>query len=463
MAEIDMIRTTEEISDISIKAAFEEWRDRIPRLEALDRAYRTGQDGDETEYAINKCKYIADTKTSYTCAIPPSYDTDQDDEAAERIVEVYKDQIKEQTDQTLTAYCSRYGRAFELVYMDVKDGVLVPDSEAISPLDAFVAYDSRLKPDSVFGAVHYTKEKPDGTKVHYLDVYDRSDKTTWTMSDAGSLSWVKGESVPHGFERVPLIEYRNNSEALGDFEAVLPIQKAINRVLTDRVQDKDRFAGAYLISKGFWLGDDDEEVSESITKLKDQRVIGLPKDADLSYLTKSFDESSVQVLVDDLTSELHTISQIPDLSDENFAANASGVAMRYKLLGLSNLCEAFLMQHRKGFIRRCKLYSTGLFGRPDAVDISRMRCVFRFNLPSDEAYEAQALQQYLSMGILSRRTAMQICPYVEDVAQEEARIEEELQADAERTMRAGDDLIQRDAMIMLGEEAEAEDDGDEEL
>jgi len=454
MAEIDMIRTSDEVTDKSIKAAFDEWTARLPRLEALDRAYRTGQVGDAVDYAVNKCRYISDTKTAYTCAIPPSYDTDGDDEAAERIVEVYKDEVKEQTDQVITSYCSRYGRAFELVYMDVKQGELVPDSEAISPLDAFVAYDGALKPDSVFGAVHYTREREDGTKVHYLDVYDRSDRTTWSMSDERTLAWVKGESVPHGFERVPLIEYRNNGEALGDFEAVLPIQEALNHVMTDRVQDKDRFAGAYLVSKGFWLGDDDDEVEESMTRLKDQRVIGLPRDADLSYLTKSFDEGSVQVLVDDLTAELHTISQIPDLSDESFAANASGVAMRYKLLGLSNLCEAFLMQHRKGFVRRCKLFSTGLFGRPDAIDVSRMRCVFRFNLPSDEAYTAQALQQYLAMGILSRRTAMQSCPYVEDVAQEEERIEEEAQADIERTMRAGDDLIQRDAMIMLGEEIE---------
>ena len=126
--------------------------------------------------------------------------------------------------------------------------------------------------------------------------------------------------------------------------------------------------------------------------------------------------------------------------------------MRYKLLGLTNLCEAYLVQHRKGFVRRCKLFSVGLFGRKDAVDVSRMRCVFRFNLPVDEAYEAQALQQYMAMGVLSRRTAMQSCPYVEDVAQEEERIAQEAEADDRRLIAAGDDLIQREALSMLGDE-----------
>lgn len=455
MTETDMIRTSEEVTDVSIKAAYREFEDRCDRLRALDKAYRTGQVGEPVEYPVNKCRYISDTKTAYTCAIPPTYDTDEDDENAERIVEMFRDEVKEQTDQAITSLCSRFGRAFELVYLVERDGQLVPDSEAVSPLDAFVAYDGALKPDSVFGAVHYVRERENGTAIHYLDVYDRTERTTWTQGESGK-GWSKGESVPHGFDRVPLIEYRNNSEAFGDFEGVMPIQEALNHVLTDRVIDKDKFAEAYLVSKGFWFGDTAEEVKESITRLKDQKVIGLPKDADLSFLTKAMDESSVQVLVDDLTAELHTISQIPDLSDESFAANASGVAMRYKLLGLSNLCEAFLVQHRKGFVRRCKLYSVALYGRKDAVDVSRMRCVFRFNLPVDEAYEAQALQQYMAMGVLSRRTAMQSCPYVEDVAQEEERIAQEAEADDRRLIAAGDDLIQREALSMLGDE-----DGDE--
>ena len=81
-----------------------------------------------------------------------------------------------------------------------------------------------------------------------------------------------------------------------------------------------------------------------------------------------------------------------------------------------------------------------------------MRCVFRFNLPVDYAYEAQALQQYMAMGVLSKRTAMQSCPYVEDVAQEEERIASEQSEYDRRMIQAGDDLVQRDALLMLGDE-----------
>ena len=157
--ESDMIRTSEEVTERSVKAAYQEWKGRLERLRRLDRAYRTGQVGDATEYVVNQCRYISDTKAAYTCGIPPAYTCDEGDTAAEAAISVMADEVKEQTDQTITSLCSRYGRAFELVYLrEARDGSLVPDSEAVSPLDAFVAYDGAIKPDSVFGAVHYVRE-----------------------------------------------------------------------------------------------------------------------------------------------------------------------------------------------------------------------------------------------------------------------------------------------------------------
>ena len=47
--------------------------------------------------------------------------------------------------------------------------------------------------------------------------------------------------------------------------------------------------------------------------------------------------------------DIHKFSMIPDLTDENFAANASGVAMKYKLFGLEQLGhgQGTLVQRRR--------------------------------------------------------------------------------------------------------------------
>ena len=40
-----------------------------------------------------------------------------------------------------------------------------------------------------------------------------------------------------------------------------------------------------------------------------------------------------------IVTDIHKISGVPDMSDESFAGNASGVAMKYKLLNLEQITK----------------------------------------------------------------------------------------------------------------------------
>ena len=450
----DIIRTPTEITSKSLLNAYNHFIGRLHRLMFLDRAYDTGQATEEFLPCVsNYCKYISDTKSSYVAGNPPQYTAAEGDEKAEQIVELFRRQTKEEVDQKLVSDASIYGRAFEVCYCEEEDGVLVPKSAAISPLHCFVAYDFSLNPDSVFGAVHYEEKNENNTVTHYLDVYDKVNITRYKLN-SGSFSVII-DSRPHGFDRVPIIEYRNNPTMRGDFEPVMSLQNAINRVLSDRVKDKTRFANAVLMAKGVSFGDDEEEVEENMGKIKDFQYISIPKDADLSYLVKTFDEASVQILMDDIKADLHKISRIPDLSDQAFASNSSGVAIKFKLQGLNNLAQSLVAQFNKAFKRRCKLFSYVLYGSVDAIEVESMRLVFRFDIPADIINEANALNTYIQAGILSRRTAMENCPYVEDVAIEEKRIEAEKDSDLERSLRSEMDPM-ADTMSSEDEDVEAD-------
>lgn len=452
----DIIRTPDEITPKSLKNAYDRFIERVGRLMVLDRAYDTGQIGTVPLPCVsNYCKYISDTKSSYVAGNPPQYTSSEEDEKAEDILDLFRHQTKEEVDQKLVSDASIYGRAFEVCYCEEDNGALVPKSAAISPLHCFVAYDFTLDPDSVFGAVHYAEKDENNTEHHYLDVYDKANVTRYKL-DSGAFSMVV-ESRPHGFDRVPIIEYRNNSTMRGDFEPVMSLQNAINHVLSDRVKDKNRFASAVILAKGVNFGDDEEEVEESLGKIREFQYISIPKDADLSYLVKTFDEASVQILVDDIKSDLHKVSRIPDLSDQAFASNSSGVAIKFKLQGLNNLAQSLIAWFNKGFKRRCKLYSYVLYGSADAVDVSSMRIVFRFDIPADIINEANALKTYIESGVLSRRTAMENCPYVEDVTIENERIESEKDADLERSLRGETDPM---ANTMSPEDEDVEEETD---
>jgi len=456
----DIIRTPPEITPKSIRNAFNQFKARLDRLAAIDRAYDTGQCAiDEYACVSNYCKYICDTKTSYVAGNPPQYTAGEGDEKAEEVIDLYRHQTKEEVDQKLVNDCSIYGRAFEVCFCEEKNGTLVPKSAAISPLHCFVAYDTTIDPDSVFGAIHYEEVDEDNKRTHYLDVYDAINITRYKL-DNNTFSQVM-EARPHGFDRVPITEYRNNATMRGDFEPVMSLQNAINQVLSDRVTDKNRFASAVIVAKGVTFGDDREEVEENMGQIKEMAYLAIPKDADLSYLVKTFDENSVQVLIDDIKSDLHKISRIPDLSDQAFASNSSGVAIKFKLQGLNNLAQSLIAQFNKGYKRRCKLYSYILFGDADAVDVENMRIVFRFDIPADIINEANALNTYIEARILSRRTAMENCPYVEDVTIEEERLAVETKLDMERQQQMEMDFLQNNLGNKVREQLDAEEEVEE--
>ena len=81
-----------------------------------------------------------------------------------------------------------------------------------------------------------------------------------------------------------------------------------------------------------------------------------------------------------LSEDIHKFSMVPDLTDEQFAANASGVAMRYKLLGLEQLTGVKERYFREGLRCRVRLFAhyLALLGDreivPDGQLLPQLRC-----------------------------------------------------------------------------------------
>lgn len=148
------------------------------------------------------------------------------------------------------------------------------------------------------------------------------------------------ESVPHYFGAVPLTEYWNNACERGDFERVLPLIDAYDLLQSDRVNDKQQFADALLVLTGVMglTAPEDGDGRTPGERLRQDKTLALPDStARVEWLTKETHESDADVLRRALSEDIHKFSMVPDLTDEQFAANASGVAMRYKLLGLEQL------------------------------------------------------------------------------------------------------------------------------
>lgn len=431
-----------------IKRAYDQWRSYQPRFQTLEDYYIGNQAINRKEEGAricgNMCKYIADTITGYMTGNPITYACDETDGNANMIVGLLNRQDSSQVDSEIIKTMSIYGRAFRLVY-HADDEDLTPKSTVFTPREAFVAYTGTTEPDSVFGAVVYHTTEDDGSETYMMDLYGRHDVQRWTSKNPDGGWQPIGEPRIHRFGRVPLIEYKNDVQYLSDIEGIISLQDAYNQIMSDRQDDKDAFADAMLLLSGFALGVDAEEINEGKDKLKKQRVLQMTDGSmTAQWLTKTLNEADVQVLADALVSDMHKFARVPNLSDEQFSQNASGVAMQFKLFGTDILAGNKARNFQKGQTRLFKLYDAALHNATasldytSSIDFTTMRCIFRFSIPTDMNYEAQSLATYKAAGIVSDETLMENCSLVENIQIEKERIAEQNKAtlDHERALYA---------------------------
>jgi SPP1 family phage portal protein len=77
---------------------------------------------------------------------------------------------------------------------------------------------------------------------------------------------------------------------------------------------------------------------------------------------------------------------VPNMSDQNFVGNSSGVAIRYKLLAFEQNIKNKERYMEKGLMERFKLYNRFLVTKSKMaeVPIEEVDAVFKRNLPSND-------------------------------------------------------------------------------
>ena len=168
---------------------------------------------------------------------------------------------------------------------------------------------------------------------------------------------------------------------MGDFEPVISLIDAYNLLQSDRINDKEQLVDAILCMYGMDFDNDQAEM------LKTSRMLAnLPVDGKVEYLIKTLQEADVDILRQNIESDIHKISMVPNMSDENFVGNSSGVAIRYKLLAFEQNIKNKERYMEKGLMERFKLYNHFLttISKMSEVPVEEVEAVFKRNLPSND-------------------------------------------------------------------------------
>jgi SPP1 family phage portal protein len=305
-----------------------------------------------------------------------------------------------------------YGRGVELVYADSQAR---PRTASVSPQNAFVVYADDVEGLPIFGVYRLTSLDSNGaTAYKSIYVYTPSEIIEYSVEDGYANAEIN--RVQHNFDYVPLVEYWNNSYQTGDFEGVVSLIDAYDVLQSDRVNDKEQFADALLVITGVTgFASDPDDTRSAAQRLKEEGTMSLPDvGAKAEYLIKQLNEADTDILRVSIKQDIHKFSHVPDLSDENFAGNSSGVAMKYKLLGLEQLTKIKERWFREGLRWRLRLF-TGFLSLKGSlsIDPDAVQMQFRRSLPVNDLEIAQMVQ--MLSGLVPAKTLLSQVPFIENV------------------------------------------------
>ena len=372
-------------------------------------------------------QYITDTAVGYLLGKPVAYTT-EDKNLLETITDIFRYNDEADNNTTLAKMASIYGYAYEIMYLDKNAR---PRFKAIDPSELIVCYDNTLEENIVLAIRYYDEVVRNNDleeTVTRLEVYTKP-----TENDKGEIiangkiirGTIRLESITledeedYYFNDIPVNVYINNDELYGDFEKVLSLIDAYDQSQSDTANDFELFTNCMLVINGELIDDEQAE------NLNDVNLIQfLNSDSNAKYLIKDIQDTALENYKNRLNEDIHRFSFVPNMADKEFSSNASGIAMKFKLMGLENLIGVKEAKFKKGLMRRIELLCAYAKMKNNS-DYSYLAIepVFTRNTPNNELELSQIMQNLT--GILSEETIIGMSPRVSDIQAEIERKEKE--------------------------------------
>lgn len=364
----------------------------------------------DNRIAVNFAKYIVDTMNGFFIGHPIKLQVDDENEAVKKYVELL-DQYNDQDDNNaeLSKICSIYGKGYEMYYVDEIGNIGIT---YLSPMDAFMIYDdSVLRRERFFVRLYV-----DSNQVLHGSISDEA-RVRWFVIK-GKLIWEEEDKI-HGFDGVPATEYVENEERTGIFEPVLTMIDAYNKAISEKANDVDYFADAYLKVLGSKLDDDD------VKHIRDDRIINFEGDIErliVEFLQKPDGDTTQEHLIDRLEKLIFQISMVANISEENFGTS-SGIAMKYKLQAMSNLEKTKERKFTSGMNRRYRLIFSNPVSGMKKDDWVKIHPHFTPNFPANVQEESEIARNL--EGIVSQETQLGVLSIVDNVQDEIKKLDSE--------------------------------------
>lgn len=430
----------------------------LPRLQKLENYYNANNEiknrvmkdvsKPNNKIANAYASYITDTLVGYFIGEPITY-TSNDDVLLQDLNMMFEYNDEADENAELAKNASIYGVAYEMLYLSEEDKMI--RFKALNPKEVIPIFDKTIEQNLL-------------AVIRYYDDYDYVENKTFTIVEVIDNvkvrrlrldnSFTQLDEYQHYFSMVPVAIFKNNEDETGDFEQVISLIDAYDKMESDSLNDFEYFVDAYLALYGYNADSDD------VAKMKENRVLLMDEGTSAEWLVKQTSDTYVENMKNRLDKDIHKFAKCPNMSDQEFASNASGVAIKFKLLGTENLVSIKERKFKRGLQQRLELMSMINNVLREGFDWRAIDIIFTRNIPSNDTDIANMVNTLKD--IVSEETLLAQIPFVDDVQTELEKLKAEREENKELNPFFQSGLnYQTDAMINSENKNEKEENPEE--
>ena len=377
--------------------------------------YKTIQDASKPNNKIvtNLPEFVTSIRVGYFSGEPIVFNT-ENEELDIKLTDILESADFNDVNTSLDEISAIYGHAFLMMWID-EEGATRFSAE--SPENCFIVHSNTLDRKPIAGVryLEYQDEKDTIT-----DIYLYLDNEIITIRKSGDSHQII-DSQPNYFGGIPMIEFIENNSRKGCFEDAISIVDAIESVLSGTVNELEYFDNAYLHLKNL-----SATTNEDIQEMKNNRVLLTEDEGQAEFLTKTVNDAYIQNTLDRLTNDFHKLTKTPNISDESFGNNTSGVSLKFKLFPLEKSMALKEQKWRKSLNMMLKLIINRLNMLGGNFNSKEVKLTFTRALPTNQLEQSQMVAQLA--GLVSNETLISQLDFIEKPKDELEKLKNEKSA-----------------------------------
>ncbi len=383
----------------------------------------------------------------------PTEESDALKNALKKITSVYREEDEAAHNLDIEDFRGICGVAYEFVG---KDSVSDFDFslKTLDPNLSFMVKNSGMKQEKVLFDTFYAYNDP-STNKHvgtYHLVYTNKLIFEFVLKENGTETFKipdkSGKKVDiivsnNPLGDIPVVEYINNRERMGDFEAAITILDAINSLYSKRIDNIDDLVDALIVfvnttiyekkivdGKEIW----DDTKLKLMKKNKAVEILGEPGlPADIKHIVNKLDQENVQVVVDNLTALAYAVMGVPNGvnaktsggGDTGEAANTrEGWKAFEHMLNIKERHFRKALKNRMKIIQRLNKFDKEMV----EFDVAKTNIKFVRSKELNSQAFAQALKTLEDTGLFSAETLIALSNIVDDPSAEVKKVIDNLKS-----------------------------------